>query len=191
MADLSKIKTPDGNEYDLKDAFIRNKYSQLEQLTKTEATESVPFTEVSVGYIRYADGESRTSSAYTSYTNYIDISKYKSITFKRTGVPTSSNALGMAFYTSAQTYITGQRTQVSQPDYGYLSNMETLDVPDTAKYARFTIFTDTTTYGNFELYGSYDVVQTASSVSAAIASLQSAVSDLQDAIGTDADSTSY
>ena len=105
-------------------------------------------------YILYNTGNASngTTAAY-NYTDYIDISKYKQISYKRTGTTSDQSSAGMAFYDAEKTYISGIRTLLSQESTGYASDLYTAEVPENAVYARFTMFADTDTYGVFEAYG--------------------------------------
>ena len=112
----------------------------------------IPFTIDGAGFVKFSTG-TITSSALSSHTDYIDISKFKSIIFKQGGFTETSINSGISFYNSSKTYICGLRNKVSQSAQGYVSDLIEFPVPDGAAYVRCTVFTDTTTYGNFEIYG--------------------------------------
>ena len=124
---------------------------EITAVTKLSA-ETIDFTIDASGYIKYADGTPGTSSL-SAYTNYIDVSKYRRIYFKRGGFTSSSVSSGMAFYDENKTYISGLPGATAQAEQKYLVDLCVKDVPANAKYARFTTFADTTTYGSFEILG--------------------------------------
>ena len=103
-------------------------------------------------FIRYDTGTVISNQTYRA-TKYIDISKYQTITYKRTGTTASSTKAGMAFYNAEKVYISGIMSLVQQESNGYSENLYSANIPDNAVYARFTTFEDTDVYGNFELYG--------------------------------------
>ena len=91
------------------------------------------------------------SGLYT-YTDYVDVSMYKTIMFSRPGTTASASGAGMAFYNENKTYISGVQIGLGQDSVGYMG-LYGVDVPVNAVYARFTTYKDTTTYGIFELNG--------------------------------------
>lgn len=105
-------------------------------------------------YVKYANGE-LTTTASTYATNYIDISKFSKIKYKRTGTTYATTQAGMAFYSDKNegSYISGIRAAISQSASGYVSELYEAIVPYGAKYARFTVYKDTITYGDFAVYG--------------------------------------
>ena len=102
--------------------------------------------------INYADGGTANNSTYNP-TDYIDISLFETILYKRTGVTGSSNSSGMAFYRADKTYISGVQCALSQAYAGYLPNLYAVEKPENAVYARFTTYKDTVSKGIFEAYG--------------------------------------
>ena len=104
--------------------------------------------------IQYATGalSSSTTSTYSA-TDYVDISKFSEIEFKRPGTTNSSSSAGMAFYDASKTYISGIVVALNKATAGYLSEMLRCDVPTDACYARFSVYQDTTTYGDFAING--------------------------------------
>ena len=103
-------------------------------------------------FIVYDTGGISANQAYRA-TKYIDISKYNTIAYKRTGTDAESTKAGMAFFNAEKVYISGIMSLVQQESKGYSEQLYLTNVPDNATYARFTTFTDTGTYGEFELYG--------------------------------------
>ena len=103
-------------------------------------------------FIVYSSGAISSSSSYCC-TDYIDVSKYEELEYKRTGTTAGSTDAGMAFYDSSKVYISGIQSRTSQAQSGYGQNLYRTKVPKNAKYARFTVHKDTATYGDFKLYG--------------------------------------
>lgn len=105
------------------------------------------------GYIQHADGEVA-SSSNSSHTDYIDISRFDSIAYKRQGATQASPNAGIAFYDSEKTYKSpGIPSVASQPSAGYVSSLNVVDVPSGVQFVRCSTYTDTATYGVFEIYG--------------------------------------
>lgn len=115
--------------------------------------EPISFTS-STGTIKWANGSLGTSSnGSRSATDYTDISSYSKIRYRRMGgLSSSTPANGMAFYDAEKNYISGIPNENTLPSDGYVENYE-VDVPPDAVFARFTYITDTTTYGDFYIYG--------------------------------------
>lgn len=133
------------------------------------AFQTVPFSTDS-GLIKYADG-TVSSSTTSSHTDYVDLSDFVKIKYKRIGATGSSVSGGIAFYTENKTYISGIQSAINQSSNSYLPDLFVADVPANAKYARFTTWTDTTTYGTFELYGERKISDTISAHNDAIESI--------------------
>lgn len=112
------------------------------------------FTIDGTGYVRYADGTITDSTNY-SHTDYIDVGKYGQLAFKHYGATGAKSTIngGLAFYDENKTYISGVQNKCNQASAGYLSYYSLVTVPDNAKYVRFTTATNTSTYGEFALYG--------------------------------------
>ena len=107
-----------------------------------------------IGYINDTTGDIGTNAGTKyDYTDYIDISGYSSILYRRIKSTNSSPASGLAFYDSSKTYIEGERVVGGQEVLEYHEEIRFLGVPSNAKYARFTVLHDTTTYGDFSLRG--------------------------------------
>ena len=114
---------------------------------------AIPFSKENNGYyIRFSTGALTASSAYCT-TNYIDVTMYKSLLYKRFGV-TSSTAptIGMSFYDANKEYVSGERALYNQSAAGYQDSQ--ISIPENAVYARFSIIKDTETYGEFAVSGS-------------------------------------
>lgn len=146
------------------------------------------------GYVSYSSGNISGTASAMSHTDYIDVSNYKSLRYKRRGVTSANTPAGMAFYQSDKsTWAGGEQCAVSQEQEGYLSELSDISVPENAKYARFTLYTDTTTYGDFELFGvpaiiddidslKTDLQTLATDMESAIAEQSSAISELTSSV---------
>lgn len=85
-----------------------------------------------------------------NHTLDIDVSKYKWLTYTCITHLDPDAGPGMAFYDANNDYVAGYQATIGD-DYGYVDR--TIEVPENAKYAKFTVYQDNETYGNFELYG--------------------------------------
>lgn len=115
---------------------------------------TVSFTQGGSGNIIYNTGATFALGSNYYYTDYITVSSYKRMQYKRVG--TSSTGVvtaGMAFYDTNKTYISGDPILINQSAFGYAYGLATVVVPEDAVYARFSYLRDTATYGNFEVYG--------------------------------------
>ena len=137
---------------------LKTVLNEDEAILSLDTDVDISFTVEGTGYIKYADGTIGSSSA-TGHTDYVDVSKYAYITYSRTQ-HTSSPVHGMAFYNANKTYISGVQGYypVSADHY----EDYTTAVPENAVYARFTVYMNTTTYGDFELSGKAKLVATVS-----------------------------
>ena len=89
----------------------------------------------------------------------VDVSKYGKLYYSRRKNANSGSNAGMHFLDADGNYISGERDiidGVSENAY----EMAWIDVPATAKTARFTAFNDTEAYGDFVLYGISKLVAT-------------------------------
>lgn len=103
------------------------------------------------GSVKRSDGTIISSSSF-HYTDYIDVSKYYKISYKRTAYTSSNPNWGIVFYDSDKNYLYGKLAIASQPAHGYVEDY--IFIGQNAKYCRATIYADTSTYGNFEISGS-------------------------------------
>ena len=85
-----------------------------------------------------------------NHTLNIDVSKYKYLLYTCITHLDPDAGPGMAFYDENEDYIAGYQATIGD-EYGYVER--TIEVPENAKYAKFTVYQDNTTYGDFELYG--------------------------------------
>lgn len=90
-------------------------------------------------YQRHADG-STTSSSILALTNYVDISKYKYITYSRYATTASNPSSGMAFFDSNKNYISGIPSAANYAQTDYVTY--TVGVPANAAYARFSLISN-------------------------------------------------
>lgn len=110
------------------------------------------------GLVRHADGII-SSSTTSSATDFVLVDGLGFIMYKQQSTTSTSVTSGMAFYDKNKEYISGIRTATGQAQTGYLSELKETIIPNDAVYARFTIYTDTQTYGEFELYGVSDIYE--------------------------------
>ena len=137
---------------------LKSDLTETDSVLTLDDQVAIPFSKENDGYyIYYGTGELRSSSAYCT-TNYIDVTLYTSLLYKRIGVTGSSTNYSMAFYDKDKVYISSERASFSQSAYGYLAQLKQIDVPSNAVYARFTIIKDSVTYGDFAVYG-YSVLR--------------------------------
>lgn len=124
-------------------------YIQLYKYNTTHEEQVNYIIEATGKGINATDGETATSS-YWGYTDYIDISSYETIRYRRCQASASKPVCGTAFYDANKQFISGLRAVGSAGSVGYWGDYEQ-EVPTGAVYARFTT-TKTEPYG-FYLYG--------------------------------------
>lgn len=134
-------------------AELKENLSQYTDILRISPNTYIPIESTGRGYVNYANGNVVTQSASFDSTDYVNISAYKSIKYKRAKSTSSNPDTGMAFYDKDKQYISGVQSLKSQPSVGYDDTLCIVNVPESAVFARFSIYFDTTTYGNFELYG--------------------------------------
>lgn len=152
----NKVVAKEVNE--LKNAF--HDVSALEPIAVRYAIDGA-------GYVKWAAGDIGSSSV-TSHTDYVDVSCYEFLLYKRQGLTGSSSPAGIAFYDENKAYISGESAVGKQSQLGYLEGLQRASVPEGAKFARFSVYTDTTTYGNFELLGSTKIAHDVSELKSAV-----------------------
>lgn len=103
------------------------------------------------GFVKFADGTTTSSSNVYAYTDYVDVSRYSRIKYKSIADTISAPTHGMAFYDADKNFISGRRSVANSESLQYTE--VSADVPKAAKYARFTVFIDLDTYGDFALWG--------------------------------------
>lgn len=102
------------------------------------------------------------SLANWSYTDYVDVSMYSAIEYKRSMHTIATPAVGMAFYDDTKTYISGISGYGSRSSLGY--ELFVTPIPNNAKYARFSLLIDAQTYGAFIVKGKTSLVFSGCSV---------------------------
>ena len=104
--------------------------------------EAIPFEIDSVSSaIRYSSGLVYSSSNFSA-TGYVDISKFNKITYARVIAHIATTPThGMAFYDSQYNYISGIRSEFDENATDTYDEYTT-DIPQNAKYARFTVRAD-------------------------------------------------
>lgn len=103
------------------------------------------------GFVKYVNGTTTSSSYVYAYTDYVDVSRYSQIKYKSIADTISAPTHGMAFYDAGKNFISGRRSVANSESLQYTE--VSADVPKAAKYARFTVFIDSDTYGDFALWG--------------------------------------
>jgi len=125
---------------------------RVESLVSLEDNISIDFSILETGKsIQYSTGNTM-SNSYSNTTDYIDISAFDALKYKRIK-QVDSGTTGMAFYDVNKSYISGQRAGIGQEQAGYFDELAEIKIPANALYARFTIKKDTETYGEFYLSG--------------------------------------
>ena len=131
---------------------VKDGLSETDRVLTLDDQVTIPFTIKTNGkYIKYSDGTEQSSSSYAT-TDYVRVDLYESISYRRI-INTNSATNGMAFYDESQNYISGVRSYPNGSEPGYLSELYSVIVPLNAVYARFTIWRETETYGEFEVKG--------------------------------------
>ena len=90
------------------------------------------------------------SNSTTRVTDFVDVRGISQIVFKCTGVESSSTAWYTAYYNEDFSFNSSTRNYHSQSARGYIDRTKT--IPSGVAYARFTVFTDTETYGDFAVW---------------------------------------
>lgn len=112
-------------------------YDEFIDLKSAIAAYIVP-SSFAKGSVQAADGTVNDASPNVFYTDYIDIGSCKRFLYVNRTVA-SSVTHGMAFYNASKEYISG----VLNSNTGTRGwELKTADVPESAKYARFTYWTD-------------------------------------------------
>ena len=114
--------------------------------------EPAPYEIGGIGYVKIADGDIASGSTF-AYTDYVDVSSFGAISYKRHKSTSANPTGGMAFYNASKVFVSSVPAVAGQSSAGYANDLYSVSVPDSAKYARFTTYADTTTYGSFAVYG--------------------------------------
>ena len=148
---------------------------EIDGIASLSDSVQIPFSNGGTNhYILHSDGtvSSGTSSDF-SYTDYVDVSSYSIVLYKRSKHTIANPAVGMAFYDENKTYISGVQAAGNQSAKGYESQLYSVAVPTNAKYARFSYYLNTATYGEFEICGEPKIVNSVN----AVASLKKALTE--------------
>lgn len=124
----------------------------IEGISASDSIVKLDYTVVANETIDATNGGTSTSSV-SSRTDFIDISGFKEVWYKRQTTTNGNATVGVAFYTELRSYISGITSLVLSQAVGYYKELNRAKVPANAKYMRCTIYTNTTTYGEFEIYG--------------------------------------
>lgn len=118
----------------------------------------LPYSADNIGKgIRFSTGE-YISNSYLCTTNYIDVTLFGKLKYKSIETTAETPVYGMAFYDKDKVFISGQRAYAYRTQFRYAEELREIDVPDNAIFARFSMFNNTETYGNFEVYGVSKIV---------------------------------
>ena len=128
---------------------VGDNITEFHSILSLESPISIQFKIDGDGRIDPSTGSKESTSIGMQITNYVDISMYSKINYKRICVTASSTTTGIAFYDENKTYISGIPALTSQSERGYAD--ATAYVPDNARYVRFTLQPDS--YGDFTLSG--------------------------------------
>ena len=128
---------------------LKESLTLLDGIVSLDDTIPLPFKIEGSGYISSAGKVG--SSPNFEHTDYVDISNYKTITYTKGGL-TSSSAQYTAIYDANKTKTRTIRWASNQSAVGYLEQLDTIEVQSGEVYARFTTYTDTDAYGEFHAY---------------------------------------
>jgi len=128
---------------------VKNMASEQDSILALDDETEIHYEIANTGVVRYGNGNIDDSSSL-SHTDYIDVSKYRKIKFSCVDYSGISNTnTGMCFYDESKNAIFGVQCLFESNPAQYTDMM--VNVPLTAKYARFTTFTNTLTYGDFSI----------------------------------------
>lgn len=112
----------------------------------------IPFKIAGAGYIKNDGTVGGTTSSTYQYTDYIPFGAVTHFVYKRGGIQ-GTTTLGAATYNANKEFVGHVKWATSQSSTGYLETLSGLTKQEGVVYARFTVFANTTQYGNFALYG--------------------------------------
>ena len=117
---------------------------------------TINFTISGTGGLVATTGEVGGNPSY-SQTDYIDVSGFHSLIYKRIKIVSTSSSVnfGMAFYNAEKQYVYGVIPRKGQNANGYAEDI--VAVPDSAKYARFSTWTSSD-LGTFSISGLNNLV---------------------------------
>lgn len=133
---------------ELSDAI--NTAKTTEKILLSDSDIALKYKEAGSGSIHFFTGGVTSSTVY-NYTDYVDISNYQEIMYRRIGITGASATGGVAIYDKNKNYLYGIRFRTGSEDFGYFN--DNFAVTEDAKYARFTTIKDTENNGLFAVYG--------------------------------------
>ena len=135
-------------------ADIENALYQAEQNTKKpEIFSALKFNTIPGKFADSTDGKFYNSSI-SSVTNFIDVKSYDFIRFKARVSSNPNRSAGIAFYDRSKQFISGVKdlyVQDAEPQYDTWLNV--VAVPENAVFVCCSMYANTETYGEFEIYG--------------------------------------
>lgn len=148
---ITRLACVDGAREAL-DGIHDNFQAVSDALTASDFTD-IPYARIDGYFVNAKTGLLTSRSMYFA-TDFVDISLYRQITFRRIGITWEATTIGIAFYTDRDesTYVEGVLSIPNLSDYGY-SDAILYNVPFGVRYARFTGFLDSALYGEFMLRG--------------------------------------
>lgn len=129
---------------------LKTDLNTIKSITDLNLLVGIAFT--SGSFIDATNGNIK-ASTISSTSDFVNVSSYKMIKYRRTKYSVSNPVAGVAFYNESKNYIFGVAGVGEQNENGYLPNFCELIIPTDTKYVRFTAFTDAQLYGDFEAYG--------------------------------------
>lgn len=125
----------------------------VDALLSTDARMILNYATGGTSYSINATNGNTASSSVFNYTDYIDVSAFTRIFYKRTKHTQTTTTVGMAFYNASKVYVSGVRGAARQTATGYQDELYEAEVPAGAVYARFSIYADVSTFGDFLAIG--------------------------------------
>lgn len=132
-------------------ADLRSALRTIDDVIALIDSVSLPFNIAGVGYIN-SNGASSTGDGTGKCTDYIPIGIFTKLAYKNCGF-TGSSTFYTATYNANKEPLRKIRCASNQESIGYLTDLVELTVESGEEYVRFSTFADTTTYGEFEVYG--------------------------------------
>lgn len=130
---------------------LKSKSSVVDDVLLLKDMIPVPFKIAGAGYIK-SDGTVSSGGTDYVYTDYVPFGSITHFLYKRGGI-TGSSAPYTATYDKDKNYIGNVRWGRNKSATGYEETLAGLTKWEGTEYVRFTLFADTTTYGEFAVYG--------------------------------------
>ena len=137
---------------------LKSAITQIDDVISLEEQIPIPFAIDGSGYIG-SRGTIGTSATF-DHTDYIPFGIYTSIAYKRVG-GTGSVSQYAATYDQEKNFVRSFRGASNQSTQGYVSTLGNITKEDGEVYVRFSVFKDTDTFGEFEVYGTSNPLKTA------------------------------